>query len=322
MKHLQYHLNKIFIFLVLLSLLFIPNKVFAIKNPTSNFYVNDYANVLSESVENYIVDNSLALYNEDKTQIVVSIVNSLEGLTIEEYALEMFRNFGIGDKEENNGLLILLSISDRETRIEVGYGLEGIINDSKAGRIIDNYMIPYFSNDNWEEGIKKGYDAIFAEIVSKKGLELNYDKKYIDNETDDFNIIIYFFLGFLVISITLIYININFGKKLRSMKSEKSKKIARIYLIILVILFLIIRFINSIKLISLLILFKIVSFILGYFGFSDINYTGRGYFGDGRNYSSRSSFGSYRSSSSSRSSSGSYQGGGGSSGGGGASRKF
>lgn len=317
MKFQKYRLNKIIIFLILLFLVFIPNKVYAIKSPTSSFYVNDYANVLSEDIEDYIIEKGVKLYNADGTQIVVSVVDSLEGLSIEEYALEMFRSFGIGDKEKNNGILILLSIKDREVRIEVGYGLEGIINDGKVGRIIDNYMIPSFSNDNWEDGITKGYDAIYAEIVNKNGLNLDYDKTYLEDE-DDINKSIFLFFGFITISEVLVYINVNYGNKLREMETAISKKTARIYMLLLIILFLILL-IFKIKYIMLLILFKFIAFVLGYFGISKVNNTYGRYSSDRRSFYTGRTLSSFRSSSSSRSS---HRGGGGSSGGGGASRRF
>lgn len=314
MKFQKYRLNKIIIFLILLFLVIIPNKVYAIKSPTSNFYVNDYVNVLSEDVEDYIIEKSVKLYNADGTQIVVSVIDSLEGLSIEEYALEMFRSFGIGDNEKNNGILILLSIKDREVRIEVGYGLEGIINDGKAGRIIDNYMIPSFSNDNWQDGITKGYEAVFAEIVNKNGLNLDYDKSYLDEE-DDINKSIFLFFCFITIGEVLVYINVNYGNKLREMETAISKKTARVYMLLLIILFLILL-IFKIKYIMLLILFKFIAFVLGYLGISKVNNIYGGYSSGRRSFYSGSSF---RSGSSSRSS---HRGGGGSSGGGGASRRF
>ena len=75
----------------------------ALVKPTSNFYVNDYANILSDETEQYIMDKSVALHNIDGTQIVVVTVPNLEGRDLESYATELFRSFGIGDKEKNNG---------------------------------------------------------------------------------------------------------------------------------------------------------------------------------------------------------------------------
>ena len=106
----MYLLNRIK-FLILFLLLSILN-VNAIVSPTKEFYVNDYANILSSETEKYIIDKSSQLANIDGTQIVVVTVNNLEGDTIENYANTLFRNFGIGDKTKNNGLIyFFISIS-------------------------------------------------------------------------------------------------------------------------------------------------------------------------------------------------------------------
>ena len=102
-------------------------------------------------------------------QIVIVTIPSLEGESLEEYATETFRKFGIGDKNKNNGLLILIALQERKSRIEVGYGLEGVLPDAKTGRIQNQYMLPYLSQNKWDEGIKNGFNE-FVSIISK-----NYD---------------------------------------------------------------------------------------------------------------------------------------------------
>ena len=128
---------------IFILLLAIPKQVNAIVNPTKEFYVNDYANILSEKTKNYILEKSVALQKATKAQIVVVTIPSLYGENLEEYATELFRKFGIGDKEENNGLLLLLTLEERQFRIEVGYGLEGVLPDGLTGRYQDEYIIPY-----------------------------------------------------------------------------------------------------------------------------------------------------------------------------------
>ena len=148
----MFRLNRIKNCLILLLLYFcLPLTVFAIVDPTSDFYVNDYANILSEETENYIIEKSAKLNDIDGTQIVVVTVKNLEGSSLEDYSLKLFRNFGIGSKEKNNGLLLLLALEERQFRVEVGYGLEGILPDGKTGRFQDQYIIPYLKEDNFEE---------------------------------------------------------------------------------------------------------------------------------------------------------------------------
>lgn len=136
----------------------------ALPTPTNEFFVNDFANVLSSQTEKYIVERGAAAAETDGTQIVVTTVESLEGRTVDEYALDMLRDWGIGDKEKNNGLLILFAKQDRKIKIEVGYGLEGDINDAKAGRLLDNYAIPELRKNNFDEGLLTLYKAILAEL--------------------------------------------------------------------------------------------------------------------------------------------------------------
>ncbi len=82
----------------------------ALVEPTKEFYVNDYADILSEETEQYILEKSVALEQETTVQIVVVTVPDLEGESLEEYATDLFREFGIGDKDKNNGLLLLAGL--------------------------------------------------------------------------------------------------------------------------------------------------------------------------------------------------------------------
>ena len=160
------------IMLIFCILAFYYSNVQAVVSPTSNFYVNDYADVLSKETEDYIMNTNVELNNKTGAQIVVVTVKSLDGKSIEEYATELFRKFGIGDKTKNNGVLLLCSTGDRRFRIEVGYGLEGALPDGKTGRIQDEYIIPYLKNDNYDEGIKNGYNAILEEVCKEYNVEI------------------------------------------------------------------------------------------------------------------------------------------------------
>ncbi|HBC93101.1 MAG TPA: methanol dehydrogenase, partial [Pelotomaculum sp.] len=115
----------------------------AVPQPSNQFYVLDQANVLDNSTEQTIVQTSAALAQKTKAQIVVVTINSLNETTPEEYALAILREWGIGDQSLNNGLLILVSPVEGVARIEVGYGLEGVLPDAKTGQIQDTYMLPY-----------------------------------------------------------------------------------------------------------------------------------------------------------------------------------
>lgn len=283
----MFHLNRIkYLILTFLCFIFIPN-IKAIVNPTDNFYINDYANILSNEVEDYIQNRSVALNNVDGTQIVVVTVSNLEGNSIEDYALNLFRNFGIGDSKKNNGILILVSVEERMLRIEVGYGLEGIINDGKAGRIRDQYMTPYLKNNDWDNGIKNGYDAIYSEIVKENNLNIDYTEPINTSEEDN-----------LLLLLLSLIIGIALGSISR--KTKKQNIFTMVYLALFVILFFTFSNLFGLLIINLFAyIFSAYSnaFMIPFF----YGGTGRG-FGGG-------SFGG-------------FSGGGGSSGGGGASGHF
>lgn len=157
--------------LVLLVCLSICPAAAEYEKPTPLFYAADYAGVLSEEYEQYFVDQGAALQKATGAQIVVAAIPSLQGETIEEYANALFRSWGIGDEKENNGLLILLAVSDRKIRTEVGYGLEGALNDAKTGRLTDAYAIPYLREDAFDEGIFALYNAYLPLVYEEYGLQ-------------------------------------------------------------------------------------------------------------------------------------------------------
>lgn len=146
--------------------------VVAVISPTRDFYVNDFAGVLSKETKDYILNNSATLSSKTTAQIVVATVPSLDGENVDQYSLNLIRNWKIGDTNKNNGVLILLAIKEREVKIEVGYGLEGRINDAKAGRFLDEYGVPSFKKNEWDKGIKNLYSALLAEVYEEYDMEI------------------------------------------------------------------------------------------------------------------------------------------------------
>ena len=142
-----------------------------IPSHTEDFYVNDLAQVLSTKTKAYILEQSIKLDELSGAQLVVVTIDSTNGLPLEEYALDILRGWGIGSKDKNNGVLILLAVEDRKSRIEVGYGLEGALPDGKTGWIQDEFMIPYFSTGDYSTGILEGYKAILLEIYNEYDIE-------------------------------------------------------------------------------------------------------------------------------------------------------
>lgn len=145
--------------------------------PTNSIYIQDYAGVVSPETKSRINSLGSQLAAKTKAQIVVVTTKTLEGAALEEYSLEVLRQWGIGDKTLNNGVLILVAVNDKQSRIEVGYGLEGALPDAKTGRIQDNYMIPYFQKGEYDKGILNGYLTVATEVAKEYKLELRTDAK-------------------------------------------------------------------------------------------------------------------------------------------------
>ena len=154
----------------------------SVPSHTTDFYVNDFADVLSEETKSHIMSTAVQLENETTAQVVVLTVESLDGKEISDFAVETFRSWGIGDKEKNNGVLILLSVNDREMWVTTGYGVEGTLTDARLGQLRDIYAIPYYSNDDFDTGTKLLFDAIVNELrIEEYGLVPLEGYEYPDN---------------------------------------------------------------------------------------------------------------------------------------------
>ncbi|MFW5795231.1 MAG: TPM domain-containing protein [Bacillota bacterium] len=165
-------LKKFIINFFLLTILFSSSAAAKIEIPQPVGYINDFSNVISS--QNKQKMNTVILELKQKTGIEIAIVtmDSLKERPIEDIALSIAREWGIGQKDKSNGLLILVAPNERKMRIEIGYGLEGIITDAAAGRIRDNHMLPYFQNNDYDTGITFGTIAVIQHIVKNKNIEL------------------------------------------------------------------------------------------------------------------------------------------------------
>ncbi|WP_195262556.1 MULTISPECIES: TPM domain-containing protein [unclassified Clostridium] len=142
-------------------------------SPTNYKYVNDYVGILkSDEIETII---SLGKELEDKTgaQSIVVIVDTTDNIPIENYAINLFRSWGIGQKNKDNGLLLLVAINDRNWRVEVGRGLEGVIPDALSNRVMQSLAKDDFKNENYGSGIIKSYSAFTDLIAEEYGVTLS-----------------------------------------------------------------------------------------------------------------------------------------------------
>ena len=154
-------------------------------DPDSRFFVNDFADVIDSAAEDEIYSKGAALQEKTTAQVVVVTVNTLDGEEPADYALGLGRQWGVGQKDKDNGVVILLSKTERQIYIAVGYGLEGALPDIKADRIIETYGLEYLKADNFSEGILQITKAVINEIYIEYGEEPEEGYTPIDDSEED-----------------------------------------------------------------------------------------------------------------------------------------
>ena len=127
--------------------------------PNRDFYVYDQAGLLSASDAAAMLAAGESLAARDGVQVVAVTVNSLSGHDIETYATTLFRDWGIGDRQKNNGVLLLVSKEERQFHIEVGYGLEGALTDGWCGEVLDR-MGARFREGDFSTAMREAYAAL------------------------------------------------------------------------------------------------------------------------------------------------------------------
>jgi uncharacterized protein len=136
----------------------------AIDVPKLHDRVTDLAGVLSLEQKSSLESKLLSFETSDSTQIAVLIIRSLEGEYLEEYSIRVAEAWKIGQKGQDNGALLLVSINDRAVRIEAGYGLESKLTDAQCIQIIRNEMYPQFRRGDYYGGIDAGVTAIIQTV--------------------------------------------------------------------------------------------------------------------------------------------------------------
>lgn len=162
-------MKKIISILLLLCVLTLPALAATIPEPTDVFYAADYANVLSQNTIDYIVSQNDALCAKTGAQIVIATVDFLGGEDIENYAYQMFNDWGIGSAEKNNGVLILLAIGEENYWAVQGKGLESSLSSNRLGDLLYNYLEEDFAAGDYDAGVRKVFDAVYSELESIYG---------------------------------------------------------------------------------------------------------------------------------------------------------
>lgn len=177
--------------------------------PKLENWVTDLTNTLTEE-QIFSLNKKLKDYQDSTSnQIVILIIPSLEGNSIEQLANDIFKHNRIGTKNFDNGVLILLAKEDRAIRIEVGYGLEARLTDATSSFIIRNEIIPYLKEGKYYDGLNYGINSIFKTIQGEYTV-----KSRDENEFD-----IKSFLFILIMLIVISYISSRTNRSFRIGKS-------------------------------------------------------------------------------------------------------
>jgi uncharacterized protein len=158
--------TKILLLLTLHFSLLISLVLAAQSFPKASGRVNDFANVIDPAVEAALDQRIDQLEQQTSSEIAVATVPSLDGMEVEDYANKLFKEWGVGQASQDNGVLILVAPNERAMRIEVGYGLEAVLPDGLAGQIVREDFLPRFRDDDYSGGIRDGVTHV-VEVVEK-----------------------------------------------------------------------------------------------------------------------------------------------------------
>lgn len=207
---------------ILFALILVLN-VYAFDKDKMSYNVYDETNTLSQETIDYLNKTTYDLKKKTGGEIGVVIVKSLEGYSLEEYATKIFNDIKIGDKDKDNGVLILLALLDKDNRmvkIETGYGAEGFVPDAYASRIIREMGRVVAENENdrpFEKAVLEGYAQIIKLYEGEYGVDIaarepQEEIDYSDDYYKDGNPFLAIFkLIFIIAVISMIFRNRNNG---------------------------------------------------------------------------------------------------------------
>jgi uncharacterized protein len=171
---------------LLLACVFVDAWPAAAQFPAPTGRVNDFSNLLRPEDRERLEAQLTELERATSAEVAVVTVRTLDGRSVEEYATALFTEWGIGKKQRDNGVLILVAVDDREMRVEVGYGLEGVLPDGLAGSVIRNTFLPRFRDGDYRTGIIEG-TARIVDIVRRQETLTAEQRAAIDQAAADEN---------------------------------------------------------------------------------------------------------------------------------------
>lgn len=140
--------------------------------PAPRGYVNDYAGAMNSGDADALSGLLAELDRKADAQVAVAVMPDIGGADVETYAVRLFEKWGIGKRGRDRGALLLVALAERAARIEVGYGLESVIPDGKAGEILRARLVPALRENRVSEGISEAAAAMAFVIAADRGIEL------------------------------------------------------------------------------------------------------------------------------------------------------
>lgn len=282
-KNTKNKLNFLFLFsalLIIISPVFSEN----IQIPTyTNLYVNDFAEILNSEDESYLIELYTLVENETTAEMTFVSIPICSPLEPQEYAQKIGDEWKVGKEDKDNGLIILYCKEENKIWLATGYGLEGILPDSKLGRVLDEYYVPYKNSNQTSEGIIKTSEEI-AKIIEDNKNEVISQKSNASKLNSEKETFLLYLIPALIIFGMLITQIIHF------VKTEKMYKMKYSLDIIFWISIITYYFVGiAIEIIIMFIIYYIIArgFLAGNFksgsggGFSGGGFSGGGSFGGG-----------------------------------------
>jgi len=250
-----------------------------------NLYVNDFANILNSEEKEYLFTLYNLVENETTAEIVFVSIPICSPLEPSEYAQQLGDKWKVGKSDIDNGLIILYCKEENKIWLATGYGLEGILPDSKLGRILDTYYVPYRNLNQTSEGIILTSEKIAKILEENKNEIISKNKNNTSKLNEDIETMMLYLIPTIIIFIMLITQIVHF------VKTEKMYKMKYPLDIIFWISIIIYYFVGiAIEIIVMFIIYYIIArgFLAGNFssgkgggGFSSGGFSGGGSFGGG-----------------------------------------
>lgn len=155
--------------------------------PRPTGHVNDFAGFISTDAERFIEGIAAEVRAKTGAEMAVVTIRTTDGQDIEEYAVDLFMDWGIGRRGEDNGLLILVAVDDRQMWIKPGYGLEGAIPDAYAHKIYYDVLRPALRANRQDAGLVQATRMLAGRVMAEYGQTLAYDDTLAAHMIEDFN---------------------------------------------------------------------------------------------------------------------------------------